>query len=62
VVKCPCCGHEGESKLLKTWRYRWWNVSYYECPKYGSRFALYVDPENKRKSFTIIFKPRTRCS
>ena len=27
MVRCPYCGFEGEFKLLKTWRYRWWNVS-----------------------------------
>uniref|UniRef100_A0A7J2TB79 TFIIS-type domain-containing protein n=1 Tax=Ignisphaera aggregans TaxID=334771 RepID=A0A7J2TB79_9CREN len=62
MVKCPHCGCEDKSKLLKTWRYRWWNVCYYECPKCGFRFAFYIDPEGKRKSFTIIFKPKARCS
>jgi hypothetical protein len=27
MIKCPYCGFEGELKLLKTWRYRLWNVS-----------------------------------
>ena len=58
VVKCPYCGFEGEFKPLKTWRYRWWNVYFYECSRCKAHFASYVDPEGKRKSFVIPFKPR----
>ena len=61
TVKCPYCGYEGEFRLLKTWRYSWWDVYFYECPKCSARFASYVDPEGKRKSFVILFKPRARA-
>jgi hypothetical protein len=60
VVKCPYCGYEGEFKLIKTWRYRWWNVYFYARPKCSAHFASYVDSEDKRKSFVILFKPRVR--
>jgi DNA-directed RNA polymerase subunit RPC12/RpoP len=60
VVKCPYCGFEDAFKLLKTWRYRWWNVYFYECPKCEAHFASNVDPEGKRKSFAIVYKPRVR--
>jgi len=35
VVRCPYCGYEGERRLLKTWRYRVWEVHYYECPRWA---------------------------
>jgi DNA-directed RNA polymerase subunit RPC12/RpoP len=60
LVRCPYCGFEGEFKLLKTWRYRLWEVNYYECTKCHSRFGFYVDPTKKRKSFTVKFAPRAR--
>jgi len=53
VVKCPYCGYEGDFKLLKTWRYRWWDVYFYECPKCSGRFRYQVDPSGKRKSYII---------
>jgi DNA-directed RNA polymerase subunit RPC12/RpoP len=59
-VRCPYCSYDGEFKLLKTWRYRWWEVYYYECPKCHNRFGFYVDPTGKRKSFSVKFAPRTR--
>jgi hypothetical protein len=49
VVKCPYCSHGGEFKLLKTWKYRWWDVYFYECPMCSAGFASYVDPDGKRK-------------
>jgi DNA-directed RNA polymerase subunit RPC12/RpoP len=58
VAKCPHCGFEGELKLLKTWRFRWWNVYYYQCPKCSGRFRWHVDPEGKRKSFVVRVSPR----
>ncbi len=54
------CGFEGEFKLLKIWRYRWWNVRFSEYPKYNAHFASYVDPEGRRGSFVILYKPRVR--
>jgi hypothetical protein len=60
LTKCPYCNYEGEFRLLKTWRYRWWEVNYYECPKCHGRFGFYVDPTGKRKSLIIKFAPRAR--
>jgi DNA-directed RNA polymerase subunit RPC12/RpoP len=53
VVMCPYCGFEGEFKLLKTWKYRWWNVYLYECPKCSGRFRYQVDPAGKYKSYVM---------
>jgi len=27
LVKCPYCGYEGEFRVLRTWRFRFYNVS-----------------------------------
>jgi predicted RNA-binding Zn-ribbon protein involved in translation (DUF1610 family) len=57
-IKYPYCGFEGEFKLLKTWRYRAWNV-YYECPRCGG-FGFYLDHSGRCKSFTVKFRPGAR--
>ena len=53
MVKCPYCDFEGEFKLLETWKYKWWNVYFYECSKCGRRFRYQIDPEGRRKSYVI---------
>jgi DNA-directed RNA polymerase subunit RPC12/RpoP len=60
VVKCLYCGYEVEFKLLKTWKYSWWDVYFYKCSRCKAHFASYVDPEGKRKSFVILYKPRAK--
>jgi len=59
-IKCPYCGFEGESKLLKTWKYSWWDVYLYECPKCGGRFRWQVDPAGVKKSYVIRVGVRGR--
>jgi len=60
VVKCPYCGFEGGFKLLKTWRFGFYDVSMLECPKCGGRFNYYigVTSEGKRSEFVIKVRPR----
>jgi len=53
MVKCPFCGYEGEHRLLKTWKLRWWDVYLYQCPKCGGKFRYQVDPTGKRRSFIM---------
>jgi len=60
MVKCPYCGYEGELKLLKTWKYKWWNVYFYECPKCGGRFRWQIDPIGKDKSHIIRLRVYAR--
>jgi len=60
VTKCPYCGFEGELWLIKTWKYKWWIVHFYECPKCGGRSGFYLDLAGKYKSFVIKFKPRIK--
>jgi hypothetical protein len=60
LAKCPYCGYEGEFKLLKTWRYRWWEVYFYECPKCNGRFRWQVDPSGRYRSYVIRVGVRGR--
>jgi len=62
VVKCPYRGFEGEFKLLKTWRYKWWNVYFYEYPRCEGRFRWQTDPEGRRKNYIIKVGGRERDS
>jgi len=42
MIKCPYCGYEGEFQLLKTWKYSWWDVYLYQCPKCNGKFRYQV--------------------
>jgi len=53
MVKCPYCDYEDEFKLLKMWKYSFWDVYYYECPKCSKRFRWQVDPSGRHKSYII---------
>jgi len=52
-LKCPFCGFEGESKLLKTWKYAGWDVYFYQCSNCGKKFRWQVDPTGVKKSFIM---------
>jgi len=49
-VKCPVCGYEFEDKPLKTWKFRFYKVSRFECEKCGVKFNVY---ESSKSRFTI---------
>jgi len=53
MVKCPYCSYEGDFKLLKKWKYRWWVVFYYKCPRCNGKFRYQVDPSGKYKSYIM---------
>ena len=53
MVECPYCGYKGDFKLLKTWKYKWWDVYFYECPHCLGKFRWQIDPEGKKKSYII---------
>jgi len=59
-VKCPYCGFKGEFKLLRMWKYSWWDVCFYERLRCGVHFTSYVDPEGMRRGFVISYKPKVR--
>jgi len=63
LVKCPYCGYEGEFRVLKTWRFRFYNVSAMECPRCHGVFNYYqgVSPKGKRSEFVIRVRPRPKA-
>jgi len=62
VVKCPYCGFEGELRSLKTWRFRFYDVSMLECPKCGGRFNHYVGVTSRGKHSEFVIRVRPRVS
>jgi uncharacterized Zn finger protein len=62
LVKCPYCGYEGEFRVLKTWRFRFYNVSMMECPRCHGVFNYYrgVSPKGKGSEFVIRVRPRLK--
>ncbi|MFP3319806.1 MAG: hypothetical protein RXO24_04540 [Acidilobus sp.] len=63
MVKCPYCGYEGEFRVLRTWRFRFYNVSRMECPRCHGVFNYYqgVSPKGKRSEFVIRVRPRPKA-
>jgi len=60
MVKCPYCGYEGEFKLIKNWRFRFYDVKRLECPKCNGVFNHYygVNSVGKMSSFIIKVRPK----
>jgi Zn-finger nucleic acid-binding protein len=60
LVKCPYCGYGGEFKLIKTWRFRFYEVERLECPRCQGVFNHYqgTSPRGKKSEFVIRIKPR----
>jgi transposase len=59
LAKCPYCGYEGEFKLLKTWKFGFYEVKRLECPKCHGIFNHYqgTSPRGKKSEFVIRIKP-----
>jgi transposase-like protein len=64
MVKCPYCDSEGGFEFLKEWRYRFYRVVAYRCPKCNGKFNYYrgVSPKGRQIEYTIRVKPRARRS
>jgi len=62
VVKCPYCGFEGEFRLLKAWKFRFYDVKMLECLSCKRVFNHYygVSRTGKRSEFVIRINPRMR--
>jgi transcriptional regulator NrdR family protein len=56
MVKCPYCDYEGEFKLIKNWRFRFYDVKRLECPKCNGRFNYYVGVSVKGKTSKFVIK------
>jgi transposase len=59
-VRCPYCGYEGEFKLLKIWKFRFYEVKRLECPRCHGVFNHYqgASPMGKKSEFAIRVRPR----
>jgi len=55
-IKCPYCGFEGELKLLKTWKFRFYDVKRFQCPKCMRMFNYYygINPRIGKVSEFVI--------
>jgi len=62
MVKCPYCGYEGEFRLVKTWKFRFYEVKMFSCPKCRGIFNYYsgVSSTGRRSEFVIRLRPRVR--
>jgi uncharacterized Zn finger protein len=64
LIKCPYCSFEGEFKVLKTWKFRFYDVKMLRCLKCNGIFNYYygVSPRGKVSEFVIRINPRVRKS
>jgi len=55
MVKCPYCGYKGEFILLKTWKYSFWDVELYKCPKCNGKFRYQhgISPKGKKSEYIM---------
>jgi hypothetical protein len=55
----PLLRLRGEFKLLKTWKFRFYEVKRLECPKCHGVFNHYkgINPTGKESEFVISVKP-----
>jgi hypothetical protein len=56
VIKCPYCSYEGDFKLLKTWKFRFYDVKRLQCLRCNNVFNYYhgVSPRTGKVSEFII--------
>ena len=64
MPKCPYCGNEGEFKIRKAWRFRFYEVKRLQCQKCNGIFNYYygISPRGKVSEFVIRVRPRVRKS
>lgn len=62
LPRCPHCGYEGNFELLKTWKFRFYDVKMLACPNCNGVFNYYygVSPKGRRSEFVIKIRPRKR--
>jgi hypothetical protein len=60
LVKCPYCGFDYEFRLLKTWKFRFYDVKRLQCPGCNGVFNHYygISPKGKATEFVVRVKPR----
>lgn len=64
MLQCPFCGLKGSEKdyklLRDTWRFRFYIVKRFECPKCKGIFQYYYgeSPRGKISEYVIRIKPK----
>ena len=55
-MKCPYCGKEVDFTIIKTWKFRFYEVKLLQCPKCMKKFNYYhgVSPKTGKISDFII--------
>ena len=62
VVRRPYCGFEGGFNVLNRWRFRFYDVEMFICPRCGGKFNHYsgMSPRDRRSEYVVRIKPRVR--
>ena len=57
-LRCPYCGNEENLKVLKEWKFRFYDVKRIQCLKCNGIFNYYEgkSPKGKLSKFTIRVK------
>jgi uncharacterized C2H2 Zn-finger protein len=60
MIKCPYCSYEGNFKILKKWRFRFYDVNMMQCPRCDGVFNYYLGlrPGGEKSEFVIRIRPR----
>lgn len=46
-IRCPACDREVSNKPIKTWKFKFYDVSRYECQHCKTKFNIYDSPNSK---------------
>jgi ribosomal protein L40E len=60
--KCPYCGFEGEFKLHKTWKFRFYNVDEVGVPKVRRNIQPLSRCKPKRQSIRVCYQGKAKNS
>ena len=59
MPRCPYCGNSEGLVAVKSWKFRFYDVTMYKCPRCGGTFNHYVNTSGRGKpEFYIRIKPR----
>jgi transposase len=61
VVRCPYCGFGSKFELIKTWKFRFYDVRMLECPRCGERFNHYVGVTSRGRFSEFVIRVRPRA-
>ncbi|MBC7113539.1 MAG: hypothetical protein H5T34_05955 [Candidatus Methanomethyliales bacterium] len=56
MVKCPYCGREGSEKVVKSWKFRFYNVERMECGGCGKKYNRYKGVSSRGKASEFVIR------